>query len=83
MLTAEENLKELLPRLPAVTMVRQGASSLANTSNDVTQYKVYIRLLPESYTDLWVKAVSQSAPGMSATADIQTRTQTKCIKCAY
>ena len=50
-------------------------SVLANTSNDVTQYKVYIRLLPESYTDLLGKGSFPFRPGMSANADIQTRTQ--------
>lgn len=50
-------------------------SALANTSNDVTQYKVYIRLLPESYTDLLGKGSFPFRPGMSASADIQTRTQ--------
>ena len=50
-----------------------GAASqnvLANTSNDVTQYKVYIRLLPESYTDLLGKGSFPFRPGMSANADI-------------
>ena len=50
-------------------------NALANTSNDVTQYKVYIRLLPESYTDLLGKGSFPFRPGMSASADIQTRTQ--------
>ncbi len=50
-------------------------SALANTSNDVTQYKVYIRLLPDSYTDLLGKGSFPFRPGMSASADIQTRTQ--------
>jgi HlyD family secretion protein len=52
-----------------------GQSSLANTSNDVTQYKVYVRLLPESYTDLLGKGSFPFRPGMSANADIQTRRQ--------
>lgn len=55
------------------------ANSLANTSNDVTQYKVYIRLLPESYTDLLGKGTFPFRPGMSANADIQTRTQTNVL----
>jgi len=49
-------------------------SALATTSNDVTQYKVYIRLLPESYTDLLGHGTFPFRPGMSASADIQTRT---------
>jgi len=49
-------------------------TALANTSNDVTNYKVYVRLLPESYTDLLGKGVFPFRPGMSASADIQTKT---------
>jgi HlyD family secretion protein len=50
-------------------------SALANTSSDVTQYKVYIRLLQESYADLLGKGSFPFRPGMSASADIQTKTQ--------
>lgn len=50
-----------------------GQSVLANATNDVTQYKVYIRLLPESYTDLLGKGSFPFRPGMSANADIQTK----------
>ena len=49
-------------------------TSLANTSTDVTNYKVYIRLLPSSYEDLLSKNSFPFRPGMSASADIQTRT---------
>jgi len=54
-----------------------GAASqmaLANTSNDVTNYKVYVRLLPQSYADLLGKGTFPFRPGMSASADIQTKT---------
>ena len=54
-------------------------SALANTSNDVTQYKVYIRLLPESYQDLIGKRSFPFRPGMSASADIQTKTHTNVL----
>lgn len=50
-------------------------SALANATNDVTQYKVYIRLLTESYIDLLGKGTFPFRPGMSASADIQTRRQ--------
>jgi HlyD family secretion protein len=50
-------------------------SVLANTSTDVTQYKVYIRLDPASYTDLLGKGSFPFRPGMSASADIQTKTK--------
>jgi HlyD family secretion protein len=49
-------------------------SDLTNTSTDVTNYKVYIRMLPESYNDLLGKGGPfPFRPGMSASADIQTK----------
>ncbi len=54
-------------------------SSSANTSTDVTNYKVYIRLLPESYADLLGKGFFPFKPGMSASADIQTKTHINVI----
>lgn len=54
-------------------------SALANTSSDVTQYKVYIRLLPSSYMDLMGKGSFPFRPGMSASADIQTKTHFNVI----
>lgn len=53
------------------------ASSQTVTGTDVTNYKVYIRLLPESYRDLMDPSKPKSfpfRPGMSASADIQTKT---------
>lgn len=62
-----------------------GAASqndLANTSTDVTNYKVYIRLNPASYQDL-VNASKNKRfpfrPGMSASADIQTKTHVNVL----
>ena len=54
-------------------------NALANTSNDVTQYKVFIRLLPESYVDLLGKGSFPFRPGMSANADIQTKTHANVL----
>ena len=54
---------------------QQSTSSIGTT--DVTNYKVYIRLLPESYRDLIDPQKPKSfpfRPGMSASADIQTKT---------
>lgn len=59
-----------------------GAASSALSSaagNDVTQYKVHIRLIPDSYKDLLGKGSFPFRPGMSANADIQTRTVTNAI----
>ncbi len=54
-------------------------TSLTNTSTDVTNYKVYVRLLPESYADLTGKRSFPFRPGMSASADIQTRTHANVL----
>lgn len=54
-------------------------SSVASTTTDVTQYKVYIRLLPESYMDLIGKGFFPFKPGMSASADIQTKIHPKVL----
>lgn len=51
----------------------------ANTSTDVTNYKVYIRLLPESYADIAAKNRLPFRPGMSASADIQTETHSNVL----
>ncbi len=53
------------------------SSSTTTTTNDVTNYKVHIRLSPDSYKDLIDPARPKSfpfRPGMSASADIQTTT---------
>ena len=55
------------------------ASALGAVSNDVTQYKVYIRLLKESYVDMIGKGSFPFRPGMSASADIQTLTKKDVI----
>ncbi len=48
----------------------------AASSAEVTNYKVHIRLLPESYTDLIGKGKSfPFRPGMTASADIQTKSR--------
>ena len=52
-------------------------NDLTNTSTDVTNYKVYIRLDPDSYKDLIDSTHKRRfpfRPGMSASADIQTKT---------
>jgi HlyD family secretion protein len=58
------------------------SSAVATTTNDVTNYKVYIRLLPESYQDLLDPAKPKSfpfRPGMTASADIQTRSKANVL----
>jgi HlyD family secretion protein len=71
-------------------IVTQIASSVASSSsttssissNDVTNYKVHIRLSPASYKDLYVVKRPKSfpfRPGMTASADIQTNTHFNAI----
>ncbi|MEO5997136.1 MAG: efflux RND transporter periplasmic adaptor subunit [Chitinophagaceae bacterium] len=51
-------------------------SSAATATNDVTNYKVHIRILLDSYKDLFDSSKPKSfpfRPGMSASADIQTK----------
>src|SRR6201996_5003799 len=58
-----------------------GAASAIST-NDVTNYKVHIRLSPDSYKDLIDPAHPKNfpfRPGMSASADIQTQTHASVL----
>ncbi len=57
-------------------------SASTNTSTDVTNYKVYIRILPESYQDLIDPTKPRSfpfRPGMTASADIQTKVKANIL----
>ncbi|HRP31035.1 MAG TPA: efflux RND transporter periplasmic adaptor subunit [Agriterribacter sp.] len=52
-------------------------TSVSASSTDVTNYEVKIRILPDSYADLFDPARPRKLPfrpGMSASADIQTKT---------
>jgi len=57
-----------------------GSSSVS--SNDVTNYKVHIRLSPDSYKDLIDPSRRKALifrPGMTASADIQTKTHANVL----
>lgn len=57
----------------------------AASSNDVTNYKVHIRLAPHSYKDLYDLSRPKYfpfRPGMNASADIQTRTKANVLSVA-
>lgn len=59
-----------------------GTSTTTVSTNDVTNYKVHIRLSPDSYKDLIDPAKPKHfpfRPGMSASADIQTRTHVNVL----
>jgi HlyD family secretion protein len=63
-----------------VSKIASSSSSLSSSagSSDATNYKVHIRLMADSYKDLIDPAKPKSfpfRPGMSASADIQTKTK--------
>ena len=76
---SDRKFKGIVTQIASSNNGAAGASALANATNDVTQYKVYIRLLADSYRDLLGKGNFPFRPGMSANADIQTRTQTNVL----
>lgn len=54
--------------------------SSAASSNEVTNYKVHIRLLPSSYEDMMGKGKAfPFRPGMTASADIQTKSHVNVL----
>jgi HlyD family secretion protein len=60
-----------------------GLSASSGSSAEVTNYKVHIRLLPSSYKDLLISSKGfPFRPGMSASADIQTRTKQNVLSVA-
>jgi HlyD family secretion protein len=65
----------------ASSSVNAGSATQVSGTTDVTNYKVYIRLLPESYQDLMNKGAKAFPfrPGMTASADIQTKTKRNVI----
>jgi HlyD family secretion protein len=71
---SDRKFKGLVTQIASSNNGAATQSALSSTSNDVTQYKVYVRLLPESYMDLIGKGSFPFRPGMTASADIQTKT---------
>lgn len=76
---SDRKFKGIVTQIASSNNGAASINALANTSTDVTQYKVYIRLLPESYSDLLGKGTFPFRPGMSANADIQTKTHTNVL----
>ena len=71
---SDRKFKGIVTQIASSNNGAASQTALANTSNDVTNYKVYVRLLPQSYADLLGKGNFPFRPGMSASADIQTKT---------
>ena len=76
---SDRKFKGIVTQIASSNIGAASVNALAGTSNDVTQYKVFIRLLPESYVDLLGKGSFPFRPGMSANADIQTKTHANVL----
>ncbi|WP_276480441.1 efflux RND transporter periplasmic adaptor subunit [Paraflavitalea pollutisoli] len=76
--------KGIVTKIASSNTTAASAAATA-TSNDVTNYKVHIRILKESYLDLIDPAKPKKfpfRPGMNASADIQTLTKTNVLAAA-
>jgi HlyD family secretion protein len=69
----------IVTQIASSIVATAAASSSSSSTNDVTNYKVHIRLDPATYKDLMDNKRPKSLvfrPGMTASADIQTKTHT-------
>ncbi len=62
-----------------VTEIATSANVSGLSADQVTNFDVKIRMLPDSYTDLIKDGKSPFRPGMSATVDIQTTSVTNVV----
>ena len=79
---ANRKFKGIVTKIASSNTSAAQISLTSNTSTEVTNYEVHIRLLPESYEDLFTEKkskVSPFRPGMNASADIQTKTHTNVL----
>ena len=76
---SDRKFKGTVTRVASSNNGAAATGGLSSASGDVTQYKVYILMLKESYADLLGKGTFPFRPGMSANADIQTKTQRNVI----
>ncbi len=76
---SDRKFKGIVTQIASSNNGAASQNSLSTATSDVTQYKVYVRLLAESYMDLLGKGTFPFRPGMSASADIQTRTQSNVL----
>lgn len=75
----DRKFKGLVTQISSSNTGAASSNALAASGADVTQYKVYVRLIPDSYKDLIGKGSFPFKPGMTATADIQTKTQSNVV----
>lgn len=76
---SNRKFKGLVTQIASSNNGAAAQSALGGTNTDVTQYKVHIRVLPESYKEFIVKGSFPFKPGMTASADIQTQTHKEVI----
>jgi len=79
---ANRKFKGIVTKIASSNTSAAQTSLTGNTSTEVTNYEVHIRLLPESYEDLLTEKKSKASPfrpGMNASADIQTKTHTNVL----
>ncbi len=76
---SDRKFKGIVTQIASSNNGAASANALVSSGSDVTQYKVYVRILKESYTDLLGKGNFPFRPGMSASADIQTKTQRNVV----
>jgi HlyD family secretion protein len=72
----DRKFRGIVTQIASSVSTSTGSTTTVST-NDVTNYKVHIRLSPDSYKDLFDSRHPRHfpfRPGMSASADIQTRT---------
>jgi HlyD family secretion protein len=73
--------KGIVTQIASSSVLAAQQTQMTSTT-DVTNYKVYIRLLPESYKDLLDPSRPKNfpfRPGMSARADIQTQSRANVV----
>src|SRR6185437_6815132 len=78
---SNRKFRGIVTQIASSVSTASGSTTTVST-NDVTNYKVHIRLIPDSYKDLIDPAKPKHfpfRPGMSASADIQTRTHTNVL----
>lgn len=76
---SDRKFKGIVTQIASSNNGAASQNALSAASSDVTQYKVYIRILADSYKDLLGRGTFPFRPGMSAKADIQTKTHTNVL----
>ncbi|MBS1606083.1 MAG: efflux RND transporter periplasmic adaptor subunit, partial [Bacteroidetes bacterium] len=79
---SNRKFRGIVTQIASSVTTAAGTSTTTVSTNDVTNYKVHIRLSPDSYKDLIDPAHPKNfpfRPGMSASADIQTRTHANVL----